>query len=307
MGETLDWRDGTLGIVDPVRLRLDKLANLMRDIGEVEAAKALYEQAIEGQTVYRGAHHIDTLTSKGNLAVLLRDVGEVAAARALYEEVIAGQTAQSGAEHIDTLTTKGNLADLLGSFAGDFATARALYEEVIAGQTAQLGADHTATLIFKMHLFNVVCSVLYPPIQPPQSLDNWEKNAPDEVISSLYDDLVLDLDLDERGARGCFNPADLEAGRVDLDGAWGTQLSLKVSSLTIGSYHDGKLFWWQARNYYVVVNDWIDKLIEVHQRDAYQPLLPCPHSGVFTSRASLWRYGVAGVESRLPKVPKGCT
>jgi hypothetical protein len=283
MGETLDWRDGTLGIEDPVRLRLDKLANLLRDVGEVAAAKALYEQAIEGQTVYRGAHHIDTLTSKGNLAVLLRDVGEVAAARALYEEVIAGQTAQSGAEHIDTLTTKGNLAVLLGSFAGDFATARALYEEVIAGQTAQLGADHTATLIFKMHLFNMVC---------------WEKNAPYEVTSSLYDDLVLDLDLDERGARGCFNPADLEAGRVDLDGAWGTQLSLKVSSLTIGSHHDGKLFWWQARNYYVVVNDWIDKLIEVHQRDAYQPLLPCPHSGVFTSRASLWRYGVVGVESR---------
>ena len=111
MGETAQLR--TLGIEDPVRLRLDKLANLLRDVGEVTAARALYEQVIEGQTVYRGAHHIDTLTSKGNLAVLLRDVGEVAAARALYEEVIAGQTAQSGADHIDTLTTKGNLADLL--------------------------------------------------------------------------------------------------------------------------------------------------------------------------------------------------
>ena len=129
MGETLDWRDGTLGIEDPVRLRLDKLANLLRDVGEVEAAKALYEQAIEGQTVYRGAHHIDTLTSKGNLAVLLRDVGEVAAARALYDEVIAGQAAQSGAEHIDTLTTKGNLAVLLGSFAGDF-TLRNVHQRV---------------------------------------------------------------------------------------------------------------------------------------------------------------------------------
>jgi hypothetical protein len=278
MGETLDWRDGTLGIVDPVRLRLDKLANLLRDVGEVAAAKALYEQAIEGQTVYRGAHHRDTLTSKGNLAVLLRDVGEVAAARALYEEVIAGQTAQSGAEHIDTLTTKGNLAVLLGSFAGDFATARALYEEVIAGQTAQLGADHTATLIFKMHLFNVVCwETRLPPREFWEPRCCGEKNAPYEVESSLYDDLVLDLDLDERGSRGCFNPADLEAGRVDLDGAWGSQLSLKVSSLTIGSHHDGKLFWWQARNYYDLVNSWIDMFIEVHQRDAYQPLLPCPH------------------------------
>ena len=92
---------------------VNQLAVMLEHMGEVDAARKLYEEVIEGQTAQLGGSHTGTLTTKNNLALLVSNMGEVDAARKLYEEVIEGETAQLGGSHTGTLTTKGNLAWLL--------------------------------------------------------------------------------------------------------------------------------------------------------------------------------------------------
>eukprot|EP01046_Picozoa_sp_COSAG06_P035455 COSAG06_NODE_3815_length_4878_cov_7.893933_1_plen_286_part_10 len=128
-----------------------QLAEVLRRMGEVDAARKLFEQVIEGQTAQLSGSHTGTLTTKGNLANLQRDMGEVDVARKLFDEVIEGQTAQLGGSHTGTLITKGNLAVLLQDM-GEVDAARKLYEEVIEGRTAQLGGSHTSTLTTKGNL-----------------------------------------------------------------------------------------------------------------------------------------------------------
>eukprot|EP01046_Picozoa_sp_COSAG06_P078531 COSAG06_NODE_26124_length_621_cov_0.620690_1_plen_68_part_01 len=67
---------------------------MMYRMGEVDAARKLLEEVVEGETAQLGGSHTSTLTPKGNLALLLQGMGEVDAARKLYEEVIEGRTAQ---------------------------------------------------------------------------------------------------------------------------------------------------------------------------------------------------------------------
>jgi hypothetical protein len=42
-------------------------------MGEVDAARKLYEEVIEGETAQLGGSHTSTLTTKGNLVVVLTD------------------------------------------------------------------------------------------------------------------------------------------------------------------------------------------------------------------------------------------
>ena len=147
VGQMVSARRDDGGRVSRAQRELAQLTQLgwfSHKLGEVDAARKLYEEVIESQTAQLGASHTDTLITKSNLANLQKQMGETDAARKLYEEVIEGQTAQLGASHTSTLTTKSNLA-ILQDEMGEKDAARKLYEEALEGFTAQLGASHQYT------------------------------------------------------------------------------------------------------------------------------------------------------------------
>jgi len=86
---------------------------LLKQLGEREEARRLYDEVIAGRTESLGASHTDTLMAKMNLATLLHDLGEREEAKRLFDEVIAGYTESLGASHTSTLGAKNNLAILL--------------------------------------------------------------------------------------------------------------------------------------------------------------------------------------------------
>ena len=56
------------------------LAEMQQEMGEMDAARKLYEEVIEGQTAQLDGSHVDTLKTKGNLASLQGRMGEMDAA-----------------------------------------------------------------------------------------------------------------------------------------------------------------------------------------------------------------------------------
>ena len=151
VGQMVSARRDDTGRVSQVERELGELGQLgwfLYRLGEMDAARKLYEEVIEGQTAQLGASHTSTLLSKSNLANLQNDMGEMDAARRLLEEAIQGFTAQLGASHQYTrfamLVMKAIQANVQNDM-GETDQARLLYEEVVEGATALLGASHPFT------------------------------------------------------------------------------------------------------------------------------------------------------------------
>eukprot|EP01047_Picozoa_sp_COSAG01_P076397 COSAG01_NODE_13401_length_1591_cov_0.839142_1_plen_273_part_00 len=121
-----------------------QLARVLKDMGEVDAARKLFEEVIEGQTAQLGGSHTSTLNTKSNMALLLEGIGEVDAARKLYEEVIEGHTAQLGGSHTSTLRTRTNFAALL-AYTGDAVGSKAMMDELLVIATEHHGSQHPMT------------------------------------------------------------------------------------------------------------------------------------------------------------------
>ena len=62
-----------------------ELASLLKAMGEREAARRLYEEALAGKRATLGDRHPNTLSSINNLALLLKEMGELEASRPLRE------------------------------------------------------------------------------------------------------------------------------------------------------------------------------------------------------------------------------
>ena len=115
VGQMVSARRDDAGRVSQVERELGDLGQLavfLYRLGEMDAARKLYEEVIEGQTAQLGASHTSTLVTKSNLAVLQKEMGEMDAARKLYEEAIQGFTAQLGASHQYTRFATSGLAEL---------------------------------------------------------------------------------------------------------------------------------------------------------------------------------------------------
>ena len=115
VGQMVSARRDDTGRVSQVERELGELRQLgwfLYRLGEMDAARKLYEEVIEGQTAQLGASHTSTLVAKRCLATLQQQMGEMDAARKLYEEVIEGFTAQLGASHQYTQFATASLAKL---------------------------------------------------------------------------------------------------------------------------------------------------------------------------------------------------
>lgn len=69
--------EATLGLGDPVvAIRLNTLARVLRDLDELDAARALVEQAVSISQVALGPDHPDVAKHRNTLALVLRDLGD---------------------------------------------------------------------------------------------------------------------------------------------------------------------------------------------------------------------------------------
>ncbi len=166
---------------------LTQYANLLSELGQREAAMALYQEALTGHSEggpgtllalsnyaialvecgkpgeaaemharalaarrsLQGDGHPDTLRSMCNYGSVLLTLGRVGQAETLVREALAGQRAiaQGGP---DALESMGVLAAVLG-VAGKHGEAEALHREALAGCRASLGARHPSTLAQLAH------------------------------------------------------------------------------------------------------------------------------------------------------------
>jgi len=89
------------------------LGRLLRDQGDLAAARPLQERALAIREKVLGPGHPDTATSLNDLAHLLMDQGHLAAAQPRLERALAIREKVQGPEHPDTAKSRENLALLL--------------------------------------------------------------------------------------------------------------------------------------------------------------------------------------------------
>lgn len=106
---------------------LNNLAALLQTLGDLPAARPIYERslAIYGKTL--APNHPDTATALNNLALLLQAMGDLPAARSIYERALAIYEQALGPNHPGTARGLDNLAALLQAL-GETATARERFE-----------------------------------------------------------------------------------------------------------------------------------------------------------------------------------
>jgi tetratricopeptide (TPR) repeat protein len=124
--------------------RLNNLAALLKDQGDLAGARPLYERALAIREKVLSPEHPDTATSLNNFANLLRDQGDLAGARLLFERALAIREKVLGPEHPDTADGLNNLTALLHD-QGDPAGARLLYDRAVAIREKVLGPKHPLT------------------------------------------------------------------------------------------------------------------------------------------------------------------
>ena len=74
-----------------VATTLGNLANVLRQMGDYDQAKALYERALAVQQNHYGQDHVEVARTLGNLAGVLHQMGDYDQAKALYERALAVQ------------------------------------------------------------------------------------------------------------------------------------------------------------------------------------------------------------------------
>jgi tetratricopeptide (TPR) repeat protein len=132
---------GALGRRDALAAALaHELGNHLRIMGDMAAARQLYEQALAIREQALGPDHVDTLESRNRLASILSVQGDQPGARALLEQVVSGAKRTFGPEDLEVATALSNLAAIV-QMQGDNAAARSLYEESLAISQKTLAPD----------------------------------------------------------------------------------------------------------------------------------------------------------------------
>jgi tetratricopeptide (TPR) repeat protein len=138
LGRLLTAKRGTSALIN-------QLGRLLMDMGKLEEAMPLFEEALQAKRETLGDRHPSTLRSIGNMGGLLADMGKLEEARPLHEEAVQASRETLGDRHLNTLTSIGNMGLLLKTM-GQLKEARPLYEEALQGRKETLGDRHPSTL-----------------------------------------------------------------------------------------------------------------------------------------------------------------
>ncbi len=109
---------------------------MLQDLWDLEAARALLEQALASGLENLGEEHPYVAKHRSNLALVLQNLGNLEGARELLEQALASGLENLGKEHPDVAISRSNLATVLrdlGNLEGARSMARKAVEAV-AGQ-----------------------------------------------------------------------------------------------------------------------------------------------------------------------------
>ncbi len=121
------------------------LANIMRDLAQFQAARALDEEVLAGQLEHLGEEHLHTLQTRSSLAGDMRALGEYGEALKLDLETYTFWSNGYGEEYRGTLTAANNLA-LSHLLTGNFRRALAQDRLTLDRRTRVLGSTNPRTL-----------------------------------------------------------------------------------------------------------------------------------------------------------------
>jgi tetratricopeptide (TPR) repeat protein len=119
---------------------LDNLGLVLRELGELPAARAHLERALTINKAL-GPDHAAVAISLKNLGLVLRDQGELATARDYLERALNIRQAWFGPDHPVVAQSLNNLANVLRD-QGELATARDYLDRALDINEARLGPDH---------------------------------------------------------------------------------------------------------------------------------------------------------------------
>ena len=107
---------------------INNMGVLLKNMGELEAARPLYEEALAGSRATLGDTHPSTLTSIYNMGRLLKKMGDLAGAVPLFRKEVDAMRDQHGPEHDETLYSARNLHGVMLEL-GDVSGAAGLVAE----------------------------------------------------------------------------------------------------------------------------------------------------------------------------------
>jgi tetratricopeptide (TPR) repeat protein len=125
---------------------INQLGKLLMDVGKLEEARSLLEEAMRARREMLCDRDPDTLTSINNMGLLLMRMDELQEARPLFEEALQARRETLGDRHQHTLTSINNMGLLLKRM-GKLEEARPLLGEALQSRRDTLGDRHRHTLI----------------------------------------------------------------------------------------------------------------------------------------------------------------
>jgi tetratricopeptide (TPR) repeat protein len=149
-------------------------------IGDYQAARPYYENALEIRKKVLGDDHIETANSLNNIGGLLQVMGEYRSARPFFEKALKIRKQKLGELHPDTATILDNLGHLL-QLMGDYQSARPYHENALNIFLRVLGEEDAQTAI----CMNNLGTLLYLISDYESALPYFEKAL--KINENVYD------------------------------------------------------------------------------------------------------------------------
>lgn len=134
---------------------LNSFALLLKAMGDLAEAEAIYTRVLETRIRIMGDEHPDTSVSRSNLAGLLRDKGDLVSAEKHYRRALESSKRILGPDHPDTLALQGNLAPVLVD-KGDIEAAEQLLEVTLNKQMRLFGELHPHSFVTQTRLASLL-------------------------------------------------------------------------------------------------------------------------------------------------------
>jgi eukaryotic-like serine/threonine-protein kinase len=140
-----------LGDDDPrVAYRLNNLAIVAQNMGDLRLAETLYLDALKRQEHIYGDRHPETATAKGNYGLLLQREGRLSEAEPLLRSALEARLSLNGPNHFMVGYYRVSLAILLHD-KGDLATSENEFRQALAIYDKSLPANHQYRASLLMH------------------------------------------------------------------------------------------------------------------------------------------------------------
>jgi tetratricopeptide (TPR) repeat protein len=118
-----------------------RLGDVLRQLGELPAARENLERALEIAERVRGPEHLDVAAIRSQLGDVLQELGDLAGARAQYERALGITEAALGSEHPEVGVVLYSLAGVLRAL-GELPAARENLERALEIDEAAFGPEH---------------------------------------------------------------------------------------------------------------------------------------------------------------------